>query len=180
MAGRTPREAVRNFVRPIQQSLACVTQALLRYPAPDPERSGTYELVLADGTPQRLRSDPRVALVIQQRFRVVEVAGETGPWKTKTEGYIYALYRETGEEAIAFHWHPWRLSSLTHVHVHTDQGGSTVVGRHLNKLHLLTGRISVEQVLRFAIVEFGVRARADYDHVLTRNLRRHVTWRTWA
>jgi hypothetical protein len=118
--------------------------------------------------------------VIQHRYKVVEVHGEAGPWKTRTEGYWYVLHDEDGEEAIAFHWHPWRLSARPHVHVHTDQAGSTVMGHHLNKLHLVTGRITVEQVVRFAVEEFGVSARPDYDHILTRNQRKHVAWRTWS
>src|SRR5690242_6128484 len=158
MAGRTPREAARNFVKPVQRSLACVTQALLRYPMPDPGQAGTYDVLLADGTPQRLRSQDRIGLIVQQRFRVVEARDERGPWKTKTEGYFYALHRHDGSEAIAFHWHPWRLSSRPHVHIHADHGGPTLIGRALNRVHVVTGRITVEQVIRFAIEELGVSA----------------------
>ena len=180
MAGRTPREAARNFVRPVQRSLACVTQALLRYPTPDADQAGSYDVVLADGTPQRLRGADRIGLVVQQRFRVVEAGGERGPWKTRTEGYFYSLHRQDDSEAIAFHWHPWRLSARPHVHIHADHAGSTVVGHHLNKLHLITGRITVEQVIRFAIEELSVGASPDFDHVLSRNQRLHDLWRTWS
>jgi hypothetical protein len=50
----------------------------------------------------------------------------------------------------------------------------------LRKVHLRPGRISLDQVLRLAVVELDVRPlRQDWAEVLDRTEERFEEWRTW-
>lgn len=83
MAGRTPPEAVQNFIDPIQRSISCVVDTPLTVrggyqPAPAP-----HWLILGDGGAVRLRGVP-LAIRIAQHYRIVEWEGPRGPWKVTT------------------------------------------------------------------------------------------------
>ena len=70
MAGRTPPEAVQNFLDPLQKSLSCLTRTVVNvrggYYAPGPQA-----LVLGDSSPTRLLGNPAGYL---QRFWVNQMA----------------------------------------------------------------------------------------------------------
>jgi hypothetical protein len=55
------------------------------------------------------------------------------------------------ERLFAYHWHPTGASPVTWPHLHVLDPASA-----LRKVHLPTGRISLEEVLRLAVVEFAV------------------------
>jgi hypothetical protein len=118
-------------------------------------------------------SGPPLLLTVDQQYVVVESTGARGPWKVSTRGYRYQLTDESERELAGWHWHPHGNSSEQKPHVHVYQDP-------LTGLHLPTGRVSVESVLRMLLTEFGVRpCRADWEVVLNATEAAFVEWRMW-
>ncbi len=83
--------------------------------------------------------------------------GQRGPWKVKITAYPYTLEESKGGEMIS--WHPTGPGALPYPHLHL--GAAVDVGRaELEGAHIPTGRVALEQVLRFAIETFRVRTVA--------------------
>ena len=183
MAGRTPYEAFRNFLHPLQQSISCVTPSVLTvreggfYPRDEP-----YALFISGGAPVPI-AGPQGAhfgLSVAQQYRLVEHAGARGPWKVSTIAYEYVLRTDVdGEEIVAYHWHPRGPSPITTPHLHVG-AGAEVTRRDMLGAHLPTGRIALEEFLRCLIRDFEVSPhRQDWDTVLTDAQQAFEEWRTW-
>jgi len=100
-----------------------------------------------------------LSLSVQVFARVSEQAGQA-PWTVSPFGYSYALREPEGPEIVAYHWHPGRRSPIDFPHLHLGAGSG--VGREeLQKAHIPTGRVELEDVLMMAIREFGVRPRRE-------------------
>ena len=178
MAGRTPRQAVQSFLRPLQLALSCVTDAQI---ATDGEHSPTIEHVWAGavGEPfplSRVRGASLRAR-ISQNYRIAPAEGQRGPWKVTITAYHYTLEDANASEIISFQWHPTGSGALPYPHVHLGQAAA--VGRaELEGAHIPTGRVALEQFLRFAIEAFSLRPRrTDWRDVLFGTRRRFAQWR---
>ena len=181
MAGRTPAEAVQNFLGPLQQAISCVTKTVLNVSGGySPREDGEpHTLVLGDGSPDRLGSNPPLFLTVALHYHIVEASGKRGPWKVSIAAYWYSLDDEQGQEILAFHWHPRGRSSVTSPHLHIGPGAGVQYPR-LRGAHIPTGRVALEDVLRLAIRELGVEPlRRDWADVLDRTQRAFEQWRTW-
>lgn len=99
-------------------------------------------------------------------------------WKVSTDEYIYTVGWSEGnarEAAFAWHWHP-SVRAECHFHVEARLSAEFT----LEKKHIPTARVSVEEVFRFLIQDLDVSpARSDWDEVLRENRARHETHRTW-
>jgi hypothetical protein len=128
----------------------------------------------------RANGNERLGLEVTHGYRIVEAQDERGPWKVKTAAYMYTLKDDQGHELIAFHWHPEGRSDVQVPHLHLGLG--LQLGRkELLKAHIPTGRIALEQVIRFAVETFGVGChRTDWAKILDRNQRVFDTWKTWS
>lgn len=177
MAGATPAEAVQSYIDPIRKALLCVTAAVLHVRAGYYSADEPHVLTLAGGAPVRLKGPSRITLSVFQHYRVVEAAGTRGAWRVSTAGYYYALEEYGGNEIVAYHWHPSSGVSFPHLHL---LAGSRIGREELQKAHLPTGRIAIEQVLRFAIAEFNtVPLRADWSDVLAETEAGFEAQRSW-
>jgi hypothetical protein len=95
MAGKTPPEAVHNFLEPLQLALSCVSQEVLTvrggyYPSATP-----HALTLGN-RPAILGHDRRLALKVVQHDRIIEHEGARGPWKVRTVAYNYTVEEAGG------------------------------------------------------------------------------------
>lgn len=80
-------------------------------------------------------------------------------------GYEYGLH-EAERDVVTYHWHPVGLSPVRYPHLHI--GGRTSP-TDLSKVHLVTGRVGLVEVVRMAITELGVEPlRRDWEDVLDR------------
>lgn len=114
-----------------------------------------------------------------------------GPFKVRSMRYRYDILDRDKNEIIVFHWDPNPQNIVTEPHVHlaiarpvtlAQRENSAVATRelHLNKLHIPTKRIFVEDVVRFLIREFAVvPLRDDWSEVIRENLRAIERGRTW-
>jgi hypothetical protein len=183
VAGRTPHEAYSNFIRPLQQAVSCVTDAVLVvrgggfFPRDEP-----YVLNIGDATAVSV-AGPRGAhfgLTIAQQYRLVEDASTLGPWKVATAAYAYALLTAAdGEEIFGYHWHPRGRSPITTPHFHFGSG-ARVERSDVSGAHFPSGRIALEEFLRCIIRDFQVSPRrADWQEVLDSTQQAFEIYRTW-
>jgi hypothetical protein len=176
LPGRTPREAVDAFLTPLKNVVGCVTDEGLvaRYPGRGEQwhavafQSGFAILDRANGL--------TLKLALFHRYTVVKEAGDRGPWTVRTAEWKYEVSDQSDEVIVDFHWHP--VSGRTqwpHVHAYGDRGSMT-----MDRLHIPTGRVSIESVIRFLIEDLGVvTRRPDWDRVLTQSEILFLEWRTW-
>lgn len=126
-----------------------------------------------DSLPVRCRDD--LILDVAHYFRVAEAAGDAGPYRCQTIGYAYDFRHIDGPSVLAFHYHP--ESTVTTAHAHTSQYTAPV---NLSKVHIPTGRTTLEAVIRLAIEEFDTEPlRSDWKQVLQESEDAFNTFREW-
>ena len=91
-------------------------------------------------------------------------------WQVRDGAYFYAIETQGGSELLAYHWHPRGRSPIVAPHLHV--GADIQIGqRLLSKVHLPTGAIRLQDVIRLAITELDVEPlRDDWEQVLARTL----------
>lgn len=166
VTGRTPAEAVNSFLDSLQSIVSCVSTTPLTvrggyHPAADPP---VMTLGVGDAVP--LRGESRIALALTQHYRIIEDSSASRPWRIVVVAYYYALESQSGQEIIAYHWHPNTRSAVTFPHLHL--GPAAAVGRsELVKGHLPTAFIEVGDIVRLTITAFSVEPhRDDWETVI--------------
>ena len=157
--GRNPYQAVQNYRSALQRVISCVTPSVILVGSTQGYRPGSeHRLVLGPEEAVKLPGAD-LSLSVQVFARVSDQAGQA-PWTVSTFGYYYTLREPEGPEIVAYHWHPGRRSPIDFPHLHLGTGSG--VGREeLQKAHIPTGRVELEDVLALVIREFGVRPRRD-------------------
>lgn len=200
MAGRDPREAFHNFIDPMNRALNCVADGRLSVSGGigDLATNWDYSVTTArrrddptsgEGDPVTLIGPSNLRLGIRQTILIVAAEGERGPYKVETRAYSYRFLADSGEghrEVLAFHWNLDSVGTPHHPHLHVGSpvvSGSSFYPGTFNKLHIPTGRLSLEAVLMFAINEMAVepthgRARALVLDVLREGDRVFRQWST--
>jgi hypothetical protein len=157
--GTTSSEAVTAYVAAVQAAIRCISGEIVRatgYRSDDPSQA----LVLARGvTASLVGGTMPLGLELRQFYRLVEdqVAPRRLRWHVELTGYHYAFFvRRSGQELLAFHWHP-HIVEKSFPHVHLESGLGLL--RDFVGVHVPTGPLDLEDVIRFAIEELGVRPR---------------------
>jgi hypothetical protein len=115
-------------------------------------------------------------LEIALDFIVRESGSPQEPHSIRLLAYKYYLSDTDEREILAYHWHPSGESRVVDPHMHLSNRLNPIeMGRNqdplrLADLHLLTGFVTLEDVVRLLIEEFGVRPRlAEWDALLRAN-----------
>jgi hypothetical protein len=89
LAGRTPKEAVDSFLKPLRLVLSCFTKAVIFHGGSTYELDGgPYALMIGqDGKFKLPRTD--LSLSVSMNYRIVAATGERGPFKVQTAAYLY-------------------------------------------------------------------------------------------
>jgi hypothetical protein len=116
-----------------------------------------------------------------QHYRAVRADPPHGPWKIQTVAYYYTLERadDLGAEIFSYHWHPQGHSPITfpHLHIHACVEIRRPDGRDV---HFPTEQVSLEDILRLVITDFGVIPRQEnWAEVLGNTQAAFKKWRTW-
>jgi hypothetical protein len=177
LAGRTPQEAVRNFLEPLKAVVGCITDEGLvarQTRCADERQTAAFRAGFAI---LHRKDGQTLTLELYHRYVVREAQGRRGPWSVSTVEWIYQVGDQSDEPIAEFHWHPesghirW-----PHVHAHGARDSLT-----LHRLHLPTGRVSVEAVIRFLIEDLGViPRRSDWEAVLERHEQACRRARSWS
>ena len=106
-------------------------------------------------------------LSVRQYYGVVQSELAPTLWTIAEEGYYYEILNADGREILAYHWHPTGLSSYDAQHLHVGHGA--IIGREeLHHAHLPTGYVTIPDILRLLIRDFGaISRRADWEAVLS-------------
>lgn len=167
MSARTPREAIDAFVDPLKEIVGCITDEgfITRYSRRDIEqRTATFQDQFAI---VNQRNGQALRLEVFHRFIVTRAENERGSWSARTVEYVYEVADSRDEPIAAFHWHPENSGRVTRPHVHVHGNHDTV---DLHKLHLPTGRVSLEAIVRFLIEDLDViPRRPDWDAIVERH-----------
>jgi hypothetical protein len=175
---KNEREALRRYKQVLQRSLGCVTPAIWITGAT--ERDPDVHYLTTSEDPIRVPTDAGggyVYLSASQNFRYDRHGRFPGEWKVTTLGYVYrvALGPSQDDSIVAWHWHP---STKAECHVHSFSSHGLLPGG-LGELHLPTGRVSIEQILRFLILDLGVRARVGWEQAIGESEARFNEYKSW-
>ena len=167
MLGRTPPEAVSNYVEPIQRAVSCVSDSVVSADGGYYVSHAPHILTLNRGIPVRIGGTSGIWLSFQQYYRIVETEVPDDRWTVIEAGYEYEILDSDHSEVLAYHWHPTGLSSFASQHLHLGYGAS--IGREeLLNAHLPSGYVSVADILRLLIRDFDATPRRpDWDSVLS-------------
>ncbi len=99
-------------------------------------------------------------LIAEIRYRVARAASGSGGWATQTTAYYHSLETADEKEIISYHWHPGHGSGFPHPHMHLGAGIGADLGL-LDKAHIPTGEIRLEDLLHFAIRELGAEPQRE-------------------
>lgn len=176
MSARSPQEAVDAFLGPLRRALSCVTRSVLFAGLHPGRPTQTRSLFFADsprGTVPLLGTYG-ITFRLLHSYRLAE---EAGRWVAHTASYSYELMLRDGQEILAYHYHPAGPSPVKTPHLHVRSATAPVP---LGKAHIPTGRVALEAVLRFTIVELKVEPiRADWASVLDRGEAEFNDLRRW-
>jgi hypothetical protein len=173
MPGRTARQADDAFLGPLRRALSCITDVQFFVSPPAPARALLLSGGDLTGGDLKLRSGVvggGLLLRIRQQFRSVHDldAVMEERWHVSTVAYDYRVSRvDDDRELLSWHWHPRGGVSFRHLHVGADW---------LNRrLHVPSGRVSIEAVLRMLLGELAVPPKGeDWADVLAETEARFV------
>lgn len=126
----------------------------------------THALVPNLGHPVKLRGSIGLSLVTRTWYRVVRGEDDRSLWKVAPIAYSHRLETADEREIVSYHWHPGEESRIVHPHMHLGAGIGADLGM-LDKTHIPTGEIRLEDLIRFAIQELGAEPqREEWPQIL--------------
>ena len=167
MPGRTPAQAVNSYMESIQLAVSCVSYAVVNvgggyYPADRP-----HTLRLNEDRPIRLGGPARIWLYFQQYYRVAQSETSGNSWTVAEVGYRYRILDTNHREILAYHWHPIGQSSFISQHLHIGHDAMTA-REELHTAHLPTGYVSLPDIIRLLIRDFGATPRrGDWQSIMS-------------
>lgn len=189
MPGRTPTEAVEEFLGPIRDALSCIARGKVTTSpsgarSPQVGRQYQWHLNNGAGAPLRRRKDaPPLAgpdgleFAAAMWWRVIEDPNN-GPYRVTTTGYHYSLSVGTNE-LWALQWQPDGPSPVTWPHMHL---GSKLLDKDAPvtpSAHLPTSRMTFETAIRWCF-EFGAEPlHDDWQERLADTEGPHLRHRSW-
>jgi hypothetical protein len=177
---KTPQAAQRRYTRVIQDSLSCITKSHW-FVGPSP-LSGADRALLTNPRVLTLKRKDGTRLLFEasQLFTIIPDKRFPGEYKASTLAYIYVVRAPDVDdgEIIEWHWHPLTTPDRPDPHVHVRVEHPDLYG--LPKLHIPSGRVSFEEVMRFLIGDLSVKAeRANWETALRESEARFRAFRTW-
>jgi hypothetical protein len=174
--GKNPAEAVRAYVAPLQQSMSCFGNAVIR---PDGYEPGVlHTITLPSPTIELLtQRDEILNLSFIQHF---DIENRWFGWKVCTRCYMYAVEDDGGREIVAFHWHPDLQGDNSSPHMHICAGAGERIRSEIREIHFPTPRLAFEEIALMLIEDFEVVAeRPDAVDVLRANLLKFRKFKSW-
>jgi hypothetical protein len=175
--GKNPTEAFYAFQRPLQQNLACITRdVLVTSKGGRHDLEAIHSLTTSDG-PILITQDGQ-QLDVGLQYSIIKT-GDSGKmaYRCTTKAYAYAILDAENHALFAWHWHPFGNSSYVEPHAHPFAIDPRLLPP---RAHFPSGRISLEQVIRFTIDQLDVKPlRGDWDKVLSLNEAKFELHRSW-
>ena len=177
MPGRTPQEAFEAFIVPIESACSClgsvkVTVSPGGRTAASVEHSWTLNR-MNGFTAKGWHFDAGMGYVIIQ-----DAGPGRGPWRVHTLQYRYRL-AVTDQDVFRLHWHPNGNSPVTYPHLHAALEPKDRMPDSINA-HLATGRMTLEDALRWAFGLGMPAALPDWPKRLDETEAPHLEHRSWS
>ena len=182
MPGRNPAAAVKAFTQPPQLALSCIGSVKISLSQGALGTVGdTHSWTLNDGTPTALGNG--LFFRAGMKFETVDRGQSEGRkrYRITTREYIYEVTGPKSQSIISAHWHPLAMNSRFH-DPHWHIGGVTVARDrlYLDRAHLPSPRVSIEEFIRLMIEELGVVPRNDdWDKRLRQTHKVFAEYKTW-
>ena len=114
-----------------------------------------------------LRGASRLTLAVSEHYFIVDAPDEG--WQVQRAAYFYAVGRQDTGELLAFHWHPRGKSPIVTPHLHV-RANIQIGERWLGKVHLPTGKLAIEDMVRLAIQELSAEpVREDWEALVAQH-----------
>lgn len=168
ITGRTLAEAAAKFRDHLNDVLA---RTVTRTPLVMVEALGRFQLAFRQGGgPVEAMLGTRFGRVGLYLGQTCESTVEGGLHRLRTVSYRYTLRPEGAEDAL-LRWEYEKAPEVPHCRHHLQGTPALEFGRagtvSLNALHLPTGFTTIEEVLRFCIVDLGAAPLSeDWDRIL--------------
>jgi len=128
------------------------------------------------------RGGTRLLFEASQLFTIVPDTRFPGEYKASTLAYIYSIRLPDLEDGaiVSWHWHPLTTPGRPAPHVHVGVDHPQLVAT-LPKLHIPSGRVSFEEVVRFLIDDLDVAPERPekWKKILEESEERFRAFRTW-
>lgn len=156
---RTDPEAKRRFFKFLQQSLSAVHRRAIWRAVAVPRQEGQWSAVTAPPViPLSTSNGSRLYLRATIRFEYVDNPDpdRAGERKVATREYVYTVGADEDLRTELYSWQ-WQPGAWNEPHVHVGRRHPDY-DANLGKLHIPTGRVALEQVLKFLITDPSRRA----------------------
>jgi hypothetical protein len=185
MPGNSPHAAFSAFLTPLKDALNCVVHPRIAFsPGGDAVLDRKHNLYLTG----HLRVNdaflrlPGTSLEFRARMFYMIITDDRpdyGPYRVTTRGYDYSVRQTDGAAVIDYHWHPVGLSHEKRPHLHLGSSQLRPDAVLSNKQHILSGRITLESVVRDIIGLGAVPRYPDYVDLLDLCETPHILHRSW-
>lgn len=175
MPGRTPQNAVDDFLRPLREAVR-VLDGHCQFVIP---RKGGFhkdvDYMWTLNSPKGMHLGTWGNFQAQMQFRIIDADREQhdAPLRVTTLGYRYHHRRPDGTDSWRIHWHPHGRSPVKGPHLHLPPTYDE---------HLPTGRITFEKAIAWC-VDWGAPLRYGRQEALDRLAGAeapHMLYRTWS
>ena len=165
MRARTPRAAVDDFLARLREPVSCLVARPLLATGHRVESRPQYVSLAPVNEPANLRRHRggRITFSFRCEYEIVPAPDAEKRFEARLTGYWYEIGDALGRELIAFHWHPDSVSPVRFPHLHlTSQTPAIAIAEgqsvSLSEMHI-PGSVSMSDIVRLLIVEFGVEPR---------------------
>ncbi|MBI1757964.1 MAG: hypothetical protein HYR62_01830 [Actinobacteria bacterium] len=186
MPGRTPYQAFEAFVAPLETALCCIATVKFQCSAGGKaevlpvDGAADHQLFVNNDTYIELRGPSKLTLKVRMRYKIIEDSRESyGPYRVTTKAYIYSLQDSGGQAMLDYHWHPTGQSDEVRPHLHLGATQLTEGAVLSRKTHVLTGRVTLEDVIRMAIRLGATPVVPNWEDRLTSTESPHKLYRSW-
>lgn len=179
MPGRTPTEAFRAFVEPLELAASVLGHVKLTFsPGGRSQPDEVHAWTLNGGSGYSRAGWHFEAGMMYSIIRDDRV--DYGPWRVTTLAYRYRLGVVDRPDVFRMHWHPDGDSHVKVPHMHLPLATGDMSNDEALRRHLPVKRQTFEQALRWAL-ELGMPpARDDWRELLDRAEEAHLRFRTWS
>jgi hypothetical protein len=179
LVARRTEDAVDALLTRLRRTAGCITDQPIIAPATRESRERREAVFVPRAEPVRLRTESGNRIVLFQigiDLVVSQTGRPTDDYDITIASYLYRILDREEREILAFHWHPTGLSNVTDPHLHLSSRLNPIdMGRNQEPLplvgmHIPTGFVTLEDVVRLLTIEFGITPhRDDWDALLREN-----------
>lgn len=174
---RTDAQAKVRLLRVLNLSLSTVCDRGIWLISPTPGAGGTFTALTNPPIVPLKTRESRIYIRSSIQFEYIDHPNFRGERKASTHQYAHTVGESETLKPQLYSWE-WASVEPTYPHLHLRRSDPAFAG--LGKLHIPTGRVFYEDVLRFLIQEHGAEGvREDWNEVLGESFSRVSTYSSW-